>query len=382
MRVTHVLPQLALKSGGPTRSVLGLARAEAALGAEVTLVIGRSEETEVLDTSGVTVVDGRLASVRYGVPGPRLVRRLHRAIAGADVVHLHSHWNVISTLAAALARHLHKPYVLSPRGMLDARSLAVRPRSKRLYYAALERRSIEGAAAFLFLDHSEREALWRGAVPSLAAVVLVCPNGVDLDHVRAAAHAAKDEVWAPHRQQPHVRLVYLGRIHPLKGLLLQVEAVALLRQRGIEARLSLVGPDGAHAHEVQRAAVRLGVADAVALPGPAYGDERFGFLAACDAVLLTSELEGFSNTAAETLAVGGLLIATDTCHLHEAGAAGAAIIVPRTAVAVADAVAKVVADPTLAGATREAALEFAARRLDWRVIAAEVLRLYERVIRR
>ena len=59
---------------------------------------------------------------------------------------------------------------------------------------------------------------------------------------------------------------------------------------------------------------------------PIYGKEKYYWLKESDIVILTSLYECNSVTAIETMAVGGVLLATKNCNLQEAANVGAAKI--------------------------------------------------------
>jgi glycosyltransferase involved in cell wall biosynthesis len=96
-----------------------------------------------------------------------------------------------------------------------------------------------------------------GAEPGRVSVV---PNGVDLDRFSPPP--------APPPDTPPFRIVYQGTLSPWQGLGTLLEALALMRRRGLP-ELHLVGPlRSAWRAELRRLARRLRVLDAVHLAGP------------------------------------------------------------------------------------------------------------------
>jgi glycosyltransferase involved in cell wall biosynthesis len=300
---------------------------------------------------------------------------LREAISTADLVHIHSIWNGTVTVAAAISRVTGRPWIISPRGMLDPDNLARRRWLKRLYYAGAERRTLAGAAGWHFLSESERErCAW---VPGLSArPYAIAPNGIDVEGIaesirRSDANPLGDGA---------VHLAFLGRLHPIKGLDLQVEVLKQLVARGIDARLTLIGPDAGTEGPVRAAAEQLGVGDRVQFTGPIYGEGRFRRLRDADAVLLTSHYEANSNTVNETLASGGVLIAAETCGVDAPAQAGALVQVPRAAESVTNAVVDLLADPDRAAHIRGRAQAYARATLDWNPISRAVRDLYRTVL--
>ena len=379
LRVLHVLPSHALDKGGPSRSVTGLAEAQAAAGAEVCLITGgRDSDGRDNGGRGLRIVCRGQLPVGFEIPGLALMGRLRAEIRRAHIVHLHSIWNGTVSAAAALCRVIGAPFVVSPRGMLDAANIRHRRLFKALYYRLLDRANLGAASGWHFLDETEREGCRWMNLAGRHDGALISPNGLDVEG--AWRKAIKPQATPLFHDGAELNLVFLGRLHPIKGLELQLEVVRLLARRGLRPHLYLVGPDDGCRQLLARTAKELGLADRITFRGPVYGDERYAMLRQADAVLLTSHYECNSNTAAETLAVGGLLIATDTCHLDRPGAAGAAVVVPRRAADVAQAVVQSTA-PRRADGIRVAARAYSRQYLAWPVIAAEGLAFYGKILR-
>jgi glycosyltransferase involved in cell wall biosynthesis len=82
----------------------------------------------------------------------------------------------------------------------------------------------------------------RGRLPELAARIHTVGNGVDVLRFRPAAHS-RDCGLRELRQRP-LRLLYVGRIAPDKGVHLLTEAVDLLIRAGVNLELTLIGKPG------------------------------------------------------------------------------------------------------------------------------------------
>lgn len=374
--ILHVVPSLALDRGGPSRSVMGLAAAQAALGAQVTLIAGNSsEEAKSFLLNGVRVLHGRCLPTGFSIPGPRLAQTLSDEIAHHDIVHLHSVWNGIISLAAYQARRQRRRYVMCPRGMLDAYNLQDRPFRKRLWSGLIDRPNLAEAAGWHFLDQAEAANCVRPHSVS-PAEIMIAPNGVEAERIERSL------TDGPLQDERHeIRLVFLGRLHPIKGLELQIDAVAQLAKRGRRVRLTLVGPDDGAGRELKTRARRLSVEKMVEFAGPVYGDERYALLRGANAVLLTSHYECNSVTAAETMAAGGLLVATTACNLDRAAANDAVVLVPRDPVRLADEVIARIENPDLDREVRSNARRYAREALSWPSIARDSLSFYEKLMK-
>ncbi|MGY1814257.1 glycosyltransferase family 4 protein [Blastococcus sp. SYSU D00820] len=163
-----------------------------------------------------------------------------------------------------------------------------------------------------------------------------------------------------------LRLLYVGRLSPRKGPQVAVGTLRELRERGIDARLTVVGsvfPGYEWFEEELRAEVgAAGLDDRVEFLG--FRSDVWPHLAAADVVLVPSVGdESFGNTAVEAVLAARPLVVSAHSGLREAaeGYAGAQAVDPGDVPAWADAVARVAAEwPRFrAAATADAA---AARR--------------------
>lgn len=148
---------------------------------------------------------------------------------------------------------------------------------------------------------SEREAeAWRarGALPALHVV----PNGID------CAPFLRQNRDAPDPAAP-LKLIYIGRLAPRKGLLESIEALRLARSRGVAARLVVAGsgPEEARLREHVR---ESGLTRDVSFVGPAYGEAKARLLAQADVLLLPSYSEGLPYALLEAMAAGVVPVVT------------------------------------------------------------------------
>src|SRR5207244_1899181 len=129
---------------------------------------------------------------------------------------------------------------------------------------------------------------------ALGVPVCVIPNGVDVPERRP-----KPPVIG--RQQRTA--LFLGRIYPVKGLPLLIEAWA--RVRPVNWQLRIAGPDEAgHRAEIQKMMAVAGLDDVVSFVGPLDDDAKRSALLDADLFVLPTHSESFGMVIAEALAHG------------------------------------------------------------------------------
>lgn len=380
LRILHVIPDLDPASGGTTRSVLMMAKAQQAQGLDVRIVCSDREVLAREAVRGPALVTAPLLSRRFSVPGRQFQRRLVDSANWADLMHLHSVWNGVISLSAWIGRHCGKPMVLTPHGMLDADKLQRRRWLKMACWHAFERSNLAAMAGFHYLNARERDQA-RLLSDFRDRPHLEQANAVDCDDLSRRT-AGIPSPLAPFRaQSPQARqLVFLGRLNPIKGLEMQLQLVADLAAEGIACELHWVGPDDDYWVGLQGQARRLGIASQLHWHGAMHGDERLAFLRDADLVLLTSHNDCNPMVAAETLSLGGVLLATDTCHLEAAADAGAAIVVPRDRHALRAAALLLLQDEGGRGQFRHAGIRYARSALSPSHFGRSMLAFYQEAI--
>jgi glycosyltransferase involved in cell wall biosynthesis len=127
-------------------------------------------------------------------------------------------------------------------------------------------------------------------------------NGVDTSHWAPLGAPERERLRGALGFQAQDLVVGMSAVlRPEKNHLQLVDAVAMLRRRGVAIRALMIG-DGPMRGAVEERARRLGVAEAVTITG--FQQEVRPFVAACDAVALTSFTEAFSLAAIEAMAMG------------------------------------------------------------------------------
>jgi len=314
-------------------------------------------------------------ALRGEIPDARSRAALADAIGQADLVEIHSMWNGTTSMAAAICRRKHVPYVLTPRGMLDPSCLSRHRRLKQLYWWMIDRATVKRASGFHFLTEEERErAGMVGSVPD--GMVTIAPNGAPDVPVSLPDHILRDRF--PDLDGRKV-LLHLGRLHPIKGVDLQVRALARIPEPERPVLL-LVGPDHGSADAIRTAIREERLEPWVRWGGEIYGAERFALLAEADAVILTSLYDCNPVVATEAMAVGAAVVATEQCALGTAQRHGAAVVVPRQPAAVAREVRDLLGNRRRTNALRAAARQFAQTQLTWRCAVAPLLTLYQRLL--
>ena len=367
-----VVGSVSRNAGGLFNSVRRSALALAETGCAVT-VYGLKDEHTARDLADWRPLDPHVFETR----GPRRLGyapALGEALTagGHQVLHLHGLWQLLSAQALAWRRSTGRPVMLSPRGMLDPWALRNSSLKKRLAAGLFETRNLRGAACLHALNLSEAQAMRDFGLTNPIAVI---PNGADLPP--SLDLAPPDWMNA----DPRRTLLFLGRLHPKKGLAELIQAWGLLKAQAPASaaawRLALAGwDDGGHLAELRRLVGALSLEADVVFPGSLYGQDKARALAHAGAFVLPSFSEGLPMSVLEAWAYGRCVFMTEACNLPEGFAAGAAVRIDAEPRALAGQLAQGLARPDLAEIGRRG-LGLAQTHYSWGAIAqahAEVYR--------
>ncbi|HEX8123148.1 MAG TPA: glycosyltransferase family 4 protein [Solirubrobacteraceae bacterium] len=215
--------------------------------------------------------------------------------------------------------------------------------------------------------------------------ITVLPPGIDVERFRPAAEGPASEPAGGDGRHP-LRILCVSRLVEEKGVDDVVVAAGLLRRRGIEVRVKLVGA-GPLAPRLPEMARRMGVEDAVELAGSvSYADLPDTYRAADVFVLAsgprTTWREQFGFAVVEAMASGLPVVAGHSGSLAEVVGDPDSLVVPHEPALLADKLARLAAGPDLRRRQGERNRRWAEERYDRRDVARRLGELYEAVAAR
>lgn len=315
MKILFMTLSLSRKAGGLFFSVRSLAQHLARTGAECRALGPRDEFTDQDHAQWNPVPTNS-----YDVVGPKTIgysASIKSFIGTPDIQHMHGIWMYHSHVNRTSARQRNVPYLISPRGMLDRWALENSSWKKKISARLYEQKHLQDASCIHALCESEANSIREFGLKNPICVI---PNGVSLPELKTR----NGLVIAPGDKDK--RLLFLGRIHPKKGLRELLDAFARVAvARRHSWRIIVAGWDQNHQRELQAYARQLGIEDKVDFVGPKFGDEKSKLIHECDAFVLPSFSEGLPMSVLEAWAHAKPALITRDCNLPEGAQAGAAI---------------------------------------------------------
>ena len=269
----------------------------------------------------------------FGTISPSGRSRLRGLLEGADCLHIHGVWEPSAAQAASISRRMDIPYVVSLHGMLDDWAMGRKPIRKRAFLSMFAGSMLRQAMAVHCASGGGRRQASRRALLSQFVEV---PQPIDLEGLPIAEPA-----------KPHNVMLVLGRLHPVKGPDIAIEALSILRRSGWPLRLRFPGGGPAsHVASLRSLADSLGVADSVEWLGHLDRRARADAIAGSMIAVAPTSQENFGVALFEALASGLPLVASECLDTRdELVASGGAITVPRSAASFAESIAGLCDDP-------------------------------------
>ncbi len=300
---------------------------------------------------------------------------LAQRIRASDMVVVHGLWTSTVRQAASIAWRSGVPYVILPHGMLDPWSLHHKGWKKRLALALAFRRILKRATVIQTTSVEEREGV---QLLDLRVPVEVIPNGIFLEEVDPLP--TKGTFYTVHPElEGRPFILFLGRLHHIKGLDFLVDAFQSLAREYPRLQLVLAGPDGGGRSSIEAQVQSLGLQERIRLVGPIYGRAKYAALMDAQCFCLPSRHENFGIVVAEAMATRTPVVISDQVQIWpEVKEAGAGLVVPLDAQALSKALAQVLGDDALRQRMGQAGRALVQERFAWPQIASQTIEAYQR----
>ena len=210
MKVAQLAFSLSNRAGGIFEILLGQSHALRNWGVDVQ-ALGLEDDLWSKDRERWGAVPASVFSVqgpRFFGYSPGFCFALEKA--NPDLCHLHSLWMYPGVAMERWSRKNGRPYMVTPNGMLEPWALRNSGWKKRLAGLFYENAMLRGAACLQANTLKEADDFRAYGLKNRIEVI---PNGVDLPDTGKAESGNAEKL-----KEGKKRLLFLGRIHPKKGL--------------------------------------------------------------------------------------------------------------------------------------------------------------------
>jgi glycosyltransferase involved in cell wall biosynthesis len=291
----QTVPAISNEASGPSYTVVRLCEVLIENGIDITLA--------ALDWETIAGKPAFLRTFPLG-GGPRRLGRspemkqwLSRVAASqsVDLIHNNSLWMMPNIYPGQVAKRHNIPLVVTPHGTLSSWAMKSGTSVKSIFWPLLQRPALAATTCFHATAMSEYEDIRRMGFHQPVAVI---PNGIDTPDLH------------PSIEKNDKTLLFLGRIHPVKGLDMLLPAWQAVQKRFAEWTLRIVGPDNAgYLTQMKQMAADLRL-ERVEFTGPLFGPQKWQAYGDADLFVLPTYSENFGMSVAEALAAGTPAIVT------------------------------------------------------------------------
>jgi D-inositol-3-phosphate glycosyltransferase len=303
-----------------------------------------------------------------------------------DVIHSHYWMSGIAGLGLRQVWQAPMIQMFHTLGLMKQR-VARQPGEAEGDYRLQGERNVMQAADWIVAATPAERAQLQWLYEMEMSKVVVIPPGVDVSHFYPIpADEAKQAIGIRPCEQ---MLLFVGRIEALKGIDVLIEAIGILRKKGLSMCLAVIGGEvsstnggSVEMERLQALREQAGLEDLVAFLGKKAQDTLPYYYSAAEAVVVPSHYESFGMVALEAMACGAPVVASQVgglAYLVQDGVTGFTVAVD-DAQALADRLALILTQPELRQKLSQQAAQLA-RGYAWETIAEKVLELYERALR-
>ncbi len=289
MRLTHIVSSISEEAAGPSYSVVRLCESLIAEGQDVTL--------GVLDRTPMASLPQFVKAFPLGLGPSRLgcspeMRYWLTAQAKSrcvEIIHNHGLWMMPNVYPGLVAKRHNISLVISPRGALSEWAFSHGSFVKRPFWPLVQKPALTATVCFHATGEPECQDIRRMGFHQPVAII---PNGIDIP------------VLESKRRGNSRTLLFLGRVHPSKGLDILLPAWRAVQERFPDWRLIIAGPDnGGYLSTMQDLAAQLQL-QRIEFVGAMKGRQKWEAYQTADLFVLPSYSENFGMTVAEALASG------------------------------------------------------------------------------
>lgn len=322
--------------------------------------------------SGIKLHTLPLIAERYPIP-KIWVPHVVKIIKEIDIVHLMNHWTAFNAVVYVLCRCFGKPYVICPAGALPifGRSRQL----KRIYNIVIGNTIIQNATAHVGITENEtRQFIIYGVDPKRVTII---PNGIDpKDFIDRNEDGFRKKFGIGN----HPFILFVGRLNPIKGPDLLLEAFAGILSQLPDYHLVFAGPDEGMLQSLHAFVESRKIQHSVHFIGYITGKEKSWAYHAAELLAVTSRQEAMSIVALEAGCTATPVLLTDVCGFDQVETIGGGVIVRPTVTDIKDALCNLLQDPPGMEKMGSALEKFVLENFTWDAVVDRYVSLFHIIL--
>ena len=301
--------------------------------------------------------------------GVSLVTR--KNVRSFDIIHLHDIRRFQSIITHHYANKYNIPYIIQAHGSLA--TYFTKGPLKKIFDRLWGYKILKDAAKVIALTPTEAEQYKSMGVSE--EKIEIVPNGIDLTEFENLP--ARGIFRKKYGLQDNQKLIlYLGRIHKIKGLDILIKAFAGMARDLDNIKLVIAGPDDGYLTELKALITELGIEDRVVLTGPLYGRDKLEAYIDAEVYVLSSIYETFPVTVLEACACGLPVVVTDRCGIANLVDGQIGLVIPYDKEYLGSAILQILSNDQMRRGFAERGRSLVREKFNWEKIAGQVEKIY------
>ena len=288
-----------------------------------------------------------------------------------DIIHIHTLRGLNALPIWYYAKKYKIPYVLQAHG--SVLPFFQKQGLKNLFDLLFGYRILNDASKVIALTNTEAEQYIKMGVDKNK--IEIVPNGIDLSKYENLPDKGIFRMKYGIKSNEKI-VLYLGRIHKIKGVNLLVESFSDLVSKIEGTTLVIVGPDDGFLSALKVQIEDLKIGDKIIFTGSLYGMDKIEAYVDADVYVLPSVYETFPMTVLEACACNKPMIVTDRCGISDM-VEKVGLVVEYDKEQLCDAMFKMLSDDGLRQRFGEKGRRMVKNEFEWNEIVKMVERLYE-----
>lgn len=312
--------------------------------------------------------------------------KIRKDIKDYDIVHIHEHRQTLAIIASYFARKNNIPYIVQAHG--SVLPFFQKEGLKNLFDKVFGFKILHNASCVFALTEVEKEQYLKMGVDEER--IEIVPLGINLEEYENLPSFGKFRSKFNIAENDKL-ILFVGRIHEIKGLGLLIDAFNdLINQNyeknsledtgGHSIKLAIVGPDDGYLTELEDKIKEYSLEENVIITGPLYKEEKQEALVDCDLFVMTSKYESFTTSGLEAMACSKPLVLTKNNHIHDWVDGNVGLACEDNKDSLREAIEKVLFDEELSQIFAENGRKLINEKYNWDIINDQILEIYRKFL--
>jgi glycosyltransferase involved in cell wall biosynthesis len=303
---------------------------------------------------------------------PGMLLEGKKRIQDFDIIHMAEYRTFQNVITYRYALRYHIPYILQGHGSIPRRM--TKQRLKNIYDVLWGFKLLRNACKVIALTPTEVEQCKNMGIPSNK--IEIVPNGVNLDEYSDLP--PKGDFKNKYFLNSNDRMIlYLGRIHAIKGIDMLIRAFTKLPKQINNVKLVIAGPDDGYFFTLKQLIHDLKIEKSIILPGPLYGRSKLEAYVDAEMCITPSQSEGFPIGVLESWACRTPVIVTEGCGITDIVDGKAGLVVPYDDNKMAEAITVLLSDQQMRTSLGERGKLLINERFNWTTIVDQLELIYK-----